>query len=302
MRKIIFYILAILAVMSCGNSYEEQKRLSRAERMRLNREDSLALKVAVMPTLDCLPLFVAKERFLYDTAQLDLRLRYFTAQMDCDTAIVGKSVEGIVSDLVRTERMKRDGTSLEYVSSTNAYWQLISNYKIRVKRLDQLGDKMIAMTRYSATDYLTDKALDGVKTSSVVFRIQVNDVNVRLGMLLNNEMDAMWLTEPQATSARRVGHVVLYDTRDKNLNLGVIAFRGEIMRDERRKKQVSAFVAAYNQACDSINKNGMGYYADVLHKYYKVNDRTIAALPKLKFAHMEKPRQVDLKAVESKKL
>lgn len=296
MKKTILYILLLMLVASCGSSYEEQKRMSRAERARLHREDSLALKVAVMPTLDCLPVFLAKERMMYDTARLDLRLRFFTAQMDCDTAVAGRSVEGLVSDLVRTERLKCEGTPLEYVSSTNAYWQLFTNRKARIKNAGQLGDKMVAMTRYSATDYLTDCALEGVKTSSIVFRIQVNDVNIRLAMLLNNEMDAMWLTEPQATSARMAGNRSICDSRDLKRNLGVVAFRDDAMKDARRKTQVRVFCDAYDAACDSLNLRGVGHYADVLKKYYKLDVKAVAALPKMKFKHMEKPRQTDVDA------
>lgn len=294
-------MLLAMLVASCGNSYEEQQRLSREECARLHREDSLALKVAVMPTLDCLPLFVAKECEIYDTARLDLRLRYFTAQMDCDTAVVGGSVEGVVSDLVRTERLKREGTLLEYVSSTNAYWQLFTNYRARIKRVDQLGDKMVAMTRFSATDFLTDIAISGVKTSSIVFRIQVNDVNVRLAMLLNNEMDAMWLTEPQATAARIAGNHSIFDSRDCKLQLGVLAFRSDVMNDKQRKRQIEAMTEAYNAACDSLNIYGVAHYCDVLLKYYKVNNKLVAALPRLKFNHIAKPRQSDIDAVNRKK-
>ena len=298
MKRTILYILIVVLVASCGSSYEEQKKMSRAERARLQREDSLALKVAVMPTFDCLPVFLAKEHVMYDTARVDLRLKYFTAQMDCDTAVAGGSVEGFVSDLVRTERMKREGTPLEYVSSTNAYWQLFTNRKARVKHAGQLGDKMVAMTRYSATEYLTDCALEGVKTSSIVFRIQVNDVNIRLAMLLNNEMDAMWLTEPQATAARVAGNQSICDSRDFKHSLGVVAFRSDAMKDARREAQVRAFCDAYNAACDSLNQRGMGHYADVLKKYYRLDAKTVAALPKMKFGRIEKPRQADVDAAE----
>lgn len=300
MKKFALYIFMAAFVASCGNSYEEQKRITKAERALLQRQDSLALKVAVMPTLDCMPLFLAKERQLYDTAKLDLRLRYFTAQMDCDTAIAGKSVEGFVSDLVRTERLKRNGVKLDYVSSTGAYWQLLANHKARIKQVEQLGDKMVAMTRYSATDLLTDIALEGVKTSSMVFRIQVNDVNVRLAMLLNNEMDAMWLPEPQATVARRMKHTKLFDSRDKKLSLGVIAFRNDAMNDKRRKKQIEELMKAYNSACDSINQRGMKHYSDLLYKYYKAYAKTVNALPKIKFEHAAKPRQEDINVATGK--
>ena len=301
MKKILLYILALFFAISCGNSYEEQKRLSRAERARLQREDSLALKIAVMPTLDCLPLYIVKEHALNDTSKLDLRLKYFTAQMDCDTALVGRSVEGAVSDLVRTERMKREGVKLDYITSTNAYWQLITNYKARIKKVEQLGDKMVAMTRYSATDFLTDYVLENIKTQSEVFRIQVNDVNIRLSMLLNNEMDAMWLTEPQATTARINGNVVIADSKNLKLSLGVLAVRSEVMKDKRRKVQMAELVKTYNQACDSINKNGVKHYADIIKKYMKANDKTISQLPKLKFVHVAAPKQADVDAVNRKK-
>ena len=57
----IFFLLSILFFASCGKSYNEQKKLSIEDRKRVHTEDSLALKVAVMPTLDCMPIYVLKE-------------------------------------------------------------------------------------------------------------------------------------------------------------------------------------------------------------------------------------------------
>ena len=296
--KVLLFALFLL-VVACGRSYEEQRRMSRAERYRLFREDSLALKIAVMPTLDCLPLYLMKDHQLYDTAQLNLRLKFFTAQMDCDTALLNRRVEGSISDLVRTERMKKRGLQLDYLTATNAYWQLYSNRKARLKHLNQLGDKMIAMTRFSATDYLTDLTLDTVKTRARVYRVQFNNVFIRLDMLLNNEIDALWLTEPQATKARILDNPMLRDSRDFRLSLGVLALRHAGVADKRRKMQLNAFVKAYNAACDSINQNGLQHYADLLRKYCKADDKTITALPKLRFQHITAPKPSDIRVAKS---
>ena len=300
MKRILIYIFLLSLLTACGNSIEERERMTRAERARLHTEDSLALKLAVMPTADCLPLFVAKEKRLFDTLGVDVRLRVFSAQMDCDTAFEGGSVEGAVSDVFRMKRMAAKGVKLEYLSATNAYWQLIANRRARLKNVSQFGDKMIAMTRFSATDYLCDHVLKGVKTSSVVFRIQVNDVNVRMKMLLNNEMDAAWLPEPYATEARLQGNVVVSDSRDLKRSLGVIALRKEVKADARRRKQVEAFVKAYDMACDSIAKYGMANYRDVLRKYYKVDDKTLRQFPKIRFSHISKPQTKDLELADAK--
>lgn len=301
MKKIVSYLLTIaFLAASCGPSYEETKRLTRAQRAQLKRQDSLALKVAVLPTLDCLPIYLAKDHLFFDTLKTDVRLRLYNAQMDCDTALAGGSIEGSITDLIRAERLQAKGTPLRYVAATNTHWQLISNRTARVKEPKQLGDKMVAMTRYSATDYLTDLALDGVKTSATVFRIQINDIPLRLRMLINNEMDAMWLPEPQATTARLAKHPVMMDTKTKDIRLGVIAFRERALADKRRQQQLDAFVKAYNRACDSINHFGLKHYGDLIKNYCKADDKTVEALPQIKFSHAVPPREADMERAKKK--
>ena len=294
-RIFIFVVAGLLILIGCGQSYEETKRLTRAQRMKLAREDSAALKIAVMPTLDCLPLYIAKDHQLFDTI-VDIRLKRYTAQMDCDTAMMRGRVEGLVTDLVRAERMIQLGTPLRYVASTDAYWLLISNRNQRITQLKHLDDKMLAMTRYSVTDFLGDLVVDSAKLKAErVFRIQVNDVYVRLKMLENNEMDALLLTEPQATQALLKKHKVLLDTRQEDIRMGVIAFRAKGMDDQNRKKQMEVFMRGYNDACDSINKLGVRHYKDVIRKYYVISESALKNLPDtLKFNHAEAPRQKDV--------
>ena len=292
-------VTGLLMLVSCGQSYEETKRLTRAQRLKQAREDSAALKIAVMPTLDCLPLYIAKDHQLFDTV-VDIRLKRFTAQMDCDTAMLRGRVEGMVTDLVRAERITQLGTPLRYLASTNAYWLLISNRNQRITQLKHLDDRMLAMTRYSVTDLLGDLAVDSAKLKTErVFRIQINDVNVRLKMLENNEMDALLLTEPQATQALLAKHKVLLDTRREDIQMGVIAFRTKGMDDKNRKKQIEVFLKGYNDACDSINKFGVRRYKDVIRKYYTISEPALKNLPDtLIFNHAEAPRQKDVERAQ----
>ena len=247
MKKLI-WIIAIICVVGCGQSYEETKRITRAQRLKMLKEDSAALKVAVLPTLDCLPIYLAKDHQLFDTV-VDIRLKKFTAQMDIDTALTNSRVQLGVTDLVRAERMKKEGADLEYLAMTNAYWQLITNRVARITDLKHLDDKMLAMTRYSVTDMLGELAVDSAKLKpEQVFRIQINDVNVRLKMLENNEMDALLMTEPQAAQARLLKHKVLLDSRKMDLQMGAIVMQGKGMDDKNRKRQMEVFIKGYQAA------------------------------------------------------
>lgn len=288
MKNLSLTVVACLLVLwgftACGgNKAQMQKRLSKAEKARLDSIDREAFKVGVMPTLDCLPLFVAKQEHLFDTLGVDVHLKPFTAQMDCDTALLRQRVEGSITDLKRVEEMQKQGLALVTPIKAETSWQLISNKRARISQLKQLSDKMIAITRNSATDYLATLAIDSAKPKYDVYRVQINDVNIRLRMLLNNEMDAVLLPEPQATRARLDGHEVLMDTQKKNIHLGVFAFRTKALNDERRKKQLQLFTRAYNMAVDSINKNGVQAYANLLHQWCGADEKTIKALPKTKF-------------------
>ena len=295
MKRLIIGITLLGLLAGCGQSYEETKRLRQEQQKQLLREDSAALKVAVLPTLDCLPLFVAEERAMFDTA-VDIRLKQFTAQMDCDTAFLRRRVEVAVSDLVRVEKWKGEKVKPRYLTATNAYWLLIGNRNQRISDMKHLDDRMVAMTRYSVTDLLADLAVDSAKLKPErVFRIQVNDVNVRLDMLENNEMDALLLTEPQATQALLKKHHVLLDSRKLDLWMGVIVEDSVVMSDANRQRQREALLKGYNAACDSLNRFGVRHYADVIRKYCDLSEQALRQLPdSLHYDHVTEPRQKDV--------
>lgn len=290
-----------MLLIACGQSYEETKRQNRQQRREAMRKDSAALKVAVMPTLDCLPMYVAEYHQLFDTLNGGVRLKYFMAQIDCDTAMERNRVEGTVTDLVRALRMAKRGMPLRYVAATNTYWQLITNRHSRVHQLKQLDDKMIAMARFSVTDMLSDLIVDSLKLrEDHVFRVQINDLSVRMQMLQNNEMDALFFPEPWATKARMGKNIVVFDTRKPDMQMGVIAFRDKEMRRPERHKQLELFVKAYNAACDSINKYGFGRYRDLIVKNCGVEAAVVDSLPKdIKYQHAIGPRQKDIERAQN---
>ena len=293
-------MLSVVLLTGCGQSYEEAKEQSARERAMHQRKDSLALKVGVLPTIDCLPMFIIKERAWIDTAKADVRFRDMESHIAADDALRRGKIEGSVTDIVRAERMKRQGLALTYVASTPLSWQFITNKKARIKELKQLTDKMIAVSRFSATAMLADMAVDSSRLKSdVVFRVQVNNPQIRLKMLLNNEMDAVLLPEPQATVARLAGNPVIMDAKNKDLRMGAIVFTDKAMNDSRRRSQIDAFVKAYNQACDSINRYGIASYAGIIKKYMDVDDRTVRSLPKVKFDHAARPREKDITRANS---
>ncbi len=284
-------ILAVLTLVSCGKSDKELQAERQAQKVAEREAYQKAYKIAVMPTMDCLPAYLLKDSLLYDTAKVDIRLCRFNAQMDCDTAMIGGSVQAAFSDLVRTERLKhRNKVLMHYLTDTNLNWQLIADKDSKLKQLSDLSDKIVAMTRFSGTDLLTDMAVKKAKPKYQVFRVQVNDVLVRLAMLQNHEIDAYWFAEPQITKALSADNNSLFNSEDAGVHLGVVA----IMDKVRRQDEEAAFAAAYDKAVEQINKNGVKYYSALIQKYMKVDESVVRALPDIKYTKIGPPRKADL--------
>ena len=284
-------ILAVLMLVSCGKSDKELQAERQAQKLAEREAYQKAYKIAVMPTIDCLPAYLLKDSLLYDSAKVDIRLCRFNAQMDCDTAMIGGSVQAAFSDLVRTERLKhRNKVLMHYLTDTNLNWQLIADKGSKLKKLSDLSDKIIAMTRYSGTDLLTDMVVKKAKPKYQVFRVQINDVLVRLAMLQNHEIDAYWFAEPQVTIALSADNNSLFNSKDAGVHLGVVA----IMDKVRRQDEEAVFADAYNKAVELINKNGVKYYSALIQRYMKVDEAVVRALSDIKYTKIGPPRKADL--------
>jgi NitT/TauT family transport system substrate-binding protein len=266
------YIMFLLS--SCGNS----NAVDNNDKTTADDKDTLALKIAVMPTLDCLPFFIAKEQGIFEKEGLKVSLKMFNAQMDCDTALTSGFVDGAFTDLVRVEHLNKEGLGCMARTSTSASWQLLSNKNAKITNLTQLEDKMIASTRFSATHMLADIIMNEAGYSDdKTFLVQINDVNIRLMMLRNNEMDAVLLPEPYATLARMDNHNVLKDSRQMGLQLGALAFRTS--EDSIKNQNIDKLLVIYEQICDKIDESGLTSYRNLISEYCNIKEPLVDSIP-----------------------
>lgn len=281
----------MLLVVACGADTAET-----ADGMGVWQADSASLKVAVMPTLDCLPLYVAESHGLFEREGLSIALYPYKAQMDCDTALRNGWVDGMMTDLVRAEYLQKQGVSLHYATATALSWQLITSRQARINTLPQLDDKMLAMTRYSGTSLLADLLVDSARLQPErVFRIQVNDVSVRLDMLRTGVMDALLLPEPQASAAMKSDAKRLYDSGQSDLHLGVMAFTQKAMADSVRQQQVETLLRVYAEACDTLKATGLEPYKTLIASRCGLSTADLDSLrADQTFPAVAAPRQIDI--------
>lgn len=273
MKKTTIYTIAamLLTILSCGRNSTPEAEVKKAA-------DSADLRIAVMPSMDCMPFYVAQECGLFDKENMKVRLVAFTAHMDIDTALVGGSVDMGITDKYRMEKLNERGAAVAPWAPAQTELTLVANRKSRLTKTEQFEGKVVAMTRESATEHLSQEAFKSL-TGRQPYLVQINDVLIRKHMLLSNELDAAWMQEPQVSEALAHGHNIVNATVEKE-PLGQFVYRkkGRYAQPDGDKLR-----RIYNEACDSINKNGIKKYATELRKYCQADTAAIGKMGTFRF-------------------
>lgn len=283
-------LLTALIIMGCQVSEQDdsliEKRKNKVEEVAYQR----AFKVGVMPTMDCLPIFLLKDSALYNPDNIDIRLKEYTSQRDCDTAMINGRVQAAVTDLVQAEYLKEEKSAvLDYMTETNATWQLMATPASGIKQVEDLGDKVIGLAFNSVTQYLTIQVISSHSIKNRTYGSQINDIFIRMQMLRNKQLDAVWTSEPQTTQAKILGNKEIYNSTKQDFTPGAIVF---VNAPKVEKRQ--AFEDAYNKAVDMINKHPIQYFAPLIKKYMRVDDKVISALPNMVYKRVTPPRRRDI--------
>lgn len=259
-RNNIILIASLIALIACNvclascDNEETKQRMSRAERERLCKEDSLALKIGVLPTSDCDAVRLADSLNIFDSLGVTVHLRKYGSLSECRIALRSKLVEGAFIDSVLADVIeKKDTTALTLGPATSLSWQLLTSKKARVVRKEQLADKIIASDSHGASKTFAENMADSLKKDKkTVFIVQCEDPVVRMKMLSHGNVDAALLPEPYSTEVMKSGTRLLADYSKQKK--GVVAFRSSALKDKRIKKQYDLFLKGYAIALDSIAK------------------------------------------------
>lgn len=261
---------------------------------RLTAEDTL-WRVAVLPTLDCLPLYYAEEAAWWRQGGVAVELREFAAQGDADTALLRGRVSAAVTDLVRVAYYNKEKNILSAQVSTDGGWMLLAAPGLRLRKLEQLKNRMVAVARHSASDFVSGRAAGKAGCGYAdFFRPQINSLPLRTSMLLRGQVDAAVLPEPLASKAQSGGAVPLFVLPGEECRLGVIACRTATLNHGPSARREEAFRRVYDRAVDSLNRRGVEACRQILQRRYGLSDEEVRRLKLPRYRHAAKPSEADV--------
>lgn len=267
MKRILYIILpfVIAGLFSCNDSKDDS----------VVEYDSTALHVALVPTMDNLPLYYAQETGIFDSLGLNVELLTYSSAMDCDTAFTNGEADGVVSDIVKANIWRSRGDSVKVVMRTDLNLFLMSTHSSRIKSVNNIKEKIMAITRNSALDYMADKVMEHIKLPLLQLnKPQINDIALRCKMTDQNQYDGAFLPEPYAMEAENNGAHRLISSSELIGNLSAVIFHDSIVA--KRNDDIHKLVEGYDIAVNRLNALNERGDKDMI---YTIKTKFISEIP-----------------------
>ena len=256
----------------------------------LAKRDSLALHVGVMPVMECFPIYYAQKMGFFTEEGVDVSLKEYLSQMDCDTAMQNKRVEVGYGDLIRALQMTEE---IDVIAELQGRMSLVTARSKRIRQLKHLNERMVGLDRLSTSDYWSDKLMErAALEQTAIYRPQINDVQLRTFMLTEQLLDAAILPEPYASVAARKGNRQLFSTNDSTPSFACLTVARQTLSDTTRVGQIQRFLNAYSKAVDELNGSTRNEDSirNILQNNYALEASVADSLPWPTFHHVRKPK------------
>ncbi len=252
----IFVIFAGLILTAC-----QGKTTSSPYPAQENSAEPATLKIAVLPILDALPMYVAEQEGLFAAHNVVVKFIPAASAAERDQIIVAGQADGLINELVSTVLYNKDQVQVQVVRfariATTKYPQyyILASKQSGITKPEALKGVEIGISQGTVIEYVTDRLLEAEGLSAADIKtIAVPKIPDRMALLSSGELRAATMPDPLSLLAIQQGAVlVLDDTRHPDYSYSTIAFRKAVI--DQNPQAIRNFLAAIEEATAKINAN-----------------------------------------------
>lgn len=209
-------------------------------------EETLSLKIGVMPAVDTAPIYLAEEKGYFDELGLDLTIELFNNAGDRQTALQTYAIDGAMTDLIAVATNINGGFDLKATTLTDGVFPVL----VRAG-YEETPEIKVAMMEVSVSNFLIDEWLGDDYTIEKVF---INDIPARLEMIKSGQVDMGLFPEPMASNGAANGSLEkrIYTPED-GICPNVMAFTDKALTE--KEEAIARFHEGYNKAAQDLMEN-----------------------------------------------
>lgn len=223
--------------------------------------EAVTLRMAVLPILDNLPMYVAEQEGLFAAHNVKVEFIPVGSAAERDQVIAAGQADGMINELVATQLYNRDQIQIQVVrfsrtaTTTSPQYYILASSDSGITSVDELKGVEIGISQGTVIEYLTDRLLqtEGL-TAEDINTIAVPNIAERMALLGSGELKAAMLPDPLSFLAMQQGAVVvLDDSKHPEFAYSTISFLKSSI--EEHPDAIRNFLAAVEEATDLINND-----------------------------------------------
>jgi NitT/TauT family transport system substrate-binding protein len=223
------------------------------------------LKIALIPVLDVLPVFVAEQNGYFAEQGIQVEGVPVKSAQERDVLIQTGQADGMLTDLISNALLNKDKTRVKAVyTSRRPYpdapvFRILAGPDTAINVPADLKGIPIGISQNTVIEYLTDRMLEaeGLQKAEIA-GLEVSAIPVRFEQLIKGNIQAATLPDPLAQGAIAAGaRPVVDDSKYPQLSQSVLSFSTDVLAS--KPNTVRKFLVAWEKAVKELNAHPEKY-------------------------------------------
>lgn len=274
-RTLSFVLLAAILLTACTSpsggspavTVEEAAETETVSEVQTEAvvENFGTVKIAVLPIIDTLPMYVAEAEGLFAKHGVTVELIPVASAPERDQLLAAGQADGAINETLAVMLFNKDAIQMQAVRYAlrpvegYGHFFILASGKSGITDIQGLKGVEIGVSQGTVIEYVTERLLQAEGLSADEIKtIAVPKIPDRMALLGSGELAAGVLPDPLASLAISQGAVnVLDDSLHPEYGFSVYSFRKDTVN--ANPKAVKAFLAAIEEAVSLINSDSTKY-------------------------------------------
>jgi len=225
----------------------------------------VTLKIAVLPIIDTLPMYVAQQEGLFAKYGVNVEFVPVASAPERDQLLAAGQADGAVNETLADMLFNKDTIQMQAVryalrhTAGHGHFFILASAKSGITTPDGLKGVEIGVSQGTIIEYVTERLLQSAGlTADQIKTIAVPKIPDRMALLASGELKAGVLPDPLASLAVGQGAVIVADdSTHPEFGFSVISFRKAVI--DANPEAIKGFLAAIEEATALLNADAAKY-------------------------------------------
>jgi NitT/TauT family transport system substrate-binding protein len=228
-----------------------------------------SLKIAVLPIIDTLPMYVAQQEGLFTKNGVNVEFVPVASAPERDQILAAGQADGTINETLAVMAFNKASTQMQVVryalrpTEGHGHFFIIASGQSGITDVNGLKGVEIGVSQGTVIEYVTDRLLQAEGfTADEIKTVAVPKIPDRMALLASGELKAGVMPDPLASLVVGQGGVIVADdSKYPEYGFSVISFRKAVI--DENPDAVKGFLAAIEEATKLVN-NEPAKYKNVL--------------------------------------